>query len=137
MRFERRPLQTGIPPLGVVLGIVAVLATVVTGVWLRLNLPSPVCNFREWTGRPCPTCGSMRLAGALMRGDIVEAMAWNPLVFLGLCAVIVWAVISALLRGLRLPGVRVVLRPQERKLLWIAVTSAALANWIYLAWRGT
>lgn len=136
MRLERRPLHAAGPPLGAVLGVVAVLATTVAGIWLRLDLPRPVCNFHEWTGRPCPTCGSMRLAEALVRGDVVEAIGWNPLVFLALCGVVVWALASAARHALGLPGLRVVLRPQERRLLWMAVMGAVLADWIYLVWRG-
>ena len=40
----------------------------------------PACPFRRWTGLPCLTCGGTRAVLALCRGDLLGALAFNPLV---------------------------------------------------------
>lgn len=42
------------------------------------------CPLRSITGWECPLCGGTRLGGALLRGDVAAAFAYNPLIFIGL-----------------------------------------------------
>lgn len=107
-----------------------------TAVWFRLRLPVPACVFREWTGLPCPTCGSARLARALLSGDVAGAFAWNPLVFVVLTAVALWAGLTATLLILGLPAPSVVLARRERVGLRILAPAVLAAGWAYLVWRG-
>ena len=63
------------------------------------------CLFRELTGLYCPGCGSGRAAIALLRGHPLEAVGYNPLLFLlGLpCgALLLWEYLRFVFPGLRL-----------------------------------
>jgi hypothetical protein len=104
--------------------------------WLRLGLPIPVCTLKHWTGLPCLTCGSTRLVQALLRGDVLEAAAWNPLVFGTLAWMAVWAVASTVRALLGLPAWRVVLVGAERRAAGLAAVGAVAAGWVYLVVRG-
>ena len=104
--------------------------------WLRLGLPIPGCTLKHWTGLPCLTCGCTRLAQALLRGDVLEAAAWNPLVFSALAFITVWAAASTLRSLLGLPSWRLVLAAAERRTAGLAAVSVVLAGWVYLIWRG-
>jgi hypothetical protein len=44
----------------------------------------PSCPFHAMTGWLCPLCGSLRAAHALVRGAPLTALAFNPLVVVGL-----------------------------------------------------
>src|SRR5260370_197453 len=39
----------------------------------------PPCFFNKLTGFHCPGCGATRCVGALVRGDLAQAFAYNPL----------------------------------------------------------
>ena len=41
--------------------------------------PYPKCPLHEMTGLHCAGCGSTRALHSLLRGDIRQALAWNPL----------------------------------------------------------
>jgi len=78
MRIERRDREGSRLPVGAVIGAALVVGAASSAVWLRLGLPRPVCLLREWTGIPCPTCGTTRLAESLLSGEVLEAFTWNP-----------------------------------------------------------
>ena len=40
--------------------------------------PSIVCPLRSMTGVPCPMCGMTRACVAFARGNVVDALAFNP-----------------------------------------------------------
>jgi hypothetical protein len=123
-------------PLGALFGGVLLACAAMATVWLRLGLPRPVCHFREWTGVACPTCGSSRMVEALLSGDILGALAWNPLVFLGLAAVAVWARLSTARAVLGLPAPHFVPGPRVRLLLRLFAVAVLALGWAYLVWRG-
>jgi hypothetical protein len=87
------------------------------------------------TGIPCPTCGSTRLAEELLRGHVLDAFAANPLVFLAIAAVAVWAVLSVVTRLLRLPTARVHFDKRERLVLKLAAVAGLVASWAYVILR--
>jgi hypothetical protein len=137
MRFERRVQgQSAEPALGLWFGGALLAAAALATVWFHLALPRPLCRFREWTGFPCPTCGSTRMVEALLSGQVLEAVAWNPLVFLGLCAVALWAAVSVARVSFGLPAWRLVLAPRERLGLRLIAVVVLAAGWAYLIWRG-
>ena len=59
----------------------AVSAASIAGaaVWLGLALPWPRCAFLAVTGLPCVTCGATRSMIALLHGNFLGALRWNPL----------------------------------------------------------
>lgn len=136
MRFERCARNSSTPALGAMVGGVLLLGAVTATVWLRLGLPRPVCSLREWTGLPCATCGSTRMVEALLSGDVVGAVAWNPLVFSVLTAIAIWSAGSAAGAALGLPAWRVVLVRRERLGFALLAAAALLGGWGYLLWRG-
>jgi hypothetical protein len=50
----------------------------------------PRCLFHALTGLHCPGCGSTRCLHALLHGDAVQALAYNPLTVLALPFLLVW-----------------------------------------------
>lgn len=136
MRLENVERGSGQPALGAVFGAVLLAAGGLAAVWQRLALPVPGCRFREWTGLPCPGCGSTRMIDALLSGDVAAAAGWNPLVLGALTAVLAWAVLSVSRLALGLPPRRLVLAPRERVALRWLVAGLLAAGWSYLVWRG-
>jgi hypothetical protein len=41
-----------------------------------------ICGFANCTGVACPGCGMTRAAGQLVRGNVVEALRYHPLILL-------------------------------------------------------
>lgn len=133
MRLER---QTGGAPLGAIFGAVGATGAALATLWLRLGLPLPACYFHEWTGLPCPSCGSTRLVESLLAGDLLGAARWNPLVFLVLAGVALWAALSSGRLLLGLPAWRVEFRNGERVALRFLAGAVLVAGWAYLIWNG-
>jgi hypothetical protein len=51
----------------------------------------PACPFHSMTGWNCPGCGSTRAFAALLHGDVIGALTFNPLLPLfALAAMIFW-----------------------------------------------
>lgn len=61
--------------------------------WLRPPEPGayPVCPWLAITGTPCPFCGGLRSAAALLDGDLAAAAGHNLLVAAGVPAVLLGA----------------------------------------------
>jgi len=136
VRLERIEPGAGQPALGLLFGVVLAAGAGCAAAWLRLGLPTPVCHFRAWTGIPCPGCGTTRLVAALLSGDALAALGYNPLVFTTLSVVASWAVVSATRLALGLPPSRIVLAPTERIAARVGAVVVLLAGWSYLLWRG-
>jgi len=116
---------------------VLLMTGVLAAVWLHLGLPVPPCTLKELTGIPCPTCGATRMARSLLDMRPLQAFAWNPLLFVGITAVLVSGLVSGARRLLGLPRLRVVVdHPGERAALRIGAVLAIVAGWLYLVLRG-
>jgi len=126
--------RSGAPP-GPIVGAVGLLAAALAAGWFAIGLPRPVCYFREFTGIPCLTCGSTRLVESVLRGDVVAALTWNPLVFFVLLGVGVWVVVSTARWLTGRPQLRVALARNEQRVLRAAAGVAIAAGWAYLIWR--
>lgn len=134
-RLVRRPPLPGefnaekwVPPLLLASGI---------GAWLAfsLGLATPGCGFRRLTDLPCLACGGTRSVRSLLSGDFLAALAFNPLVVLGLSGILLWALWSVLaqLRGDDLRVRLVTDQAGSRLLRWMLAISLVL-HWIWLAW---
>jgi Protein of unknown function (DUF2752) len=121
---------------GAILAAAMLTGAALSAAWLRLGLPLPACRFREWTGVPCATCGSTRMIEALLHGRILEAAAWNPLVFCGVVLLCSWCALSAARLAFGLPAWRLVVGPWERRALGLLLVAAVAADWIYIVWHG-
>lgn len=64
------------------------------------------CPLRTVTGVPCPMCGMTTASVALVRGQVHDAVAANPLVLLLAVATVVMAVVLLLRLAGRLPPPR-------------------------------
>ena len=94
--------------------------------------PETSCMFKRATGLPCPTCGGTRCVLSLARGRIVQAVLFNPLVFVGL--IVVAAI--ALIRVVAARRVSVELARRQRIAAWVGGIALALVNWAYLIVAG-
>jgi hypothetical protein len=133
MRVELRRLRAGELDHELIWLVVTVAAAAAGLAWLTLHLPWPVCTFRALTGLPCVTCGATRSVLAFSQGDLGAAWRLNPLIFAGICSVVVFDVyaLAVLCSGAR--RVRISLpRSGIRRLLIAVVAIAGAANWIYL-----
>jgi hypothetical protein len=119
------------PTWAVVYAAVLPVAASFVVLWLMAALPTPRCTFHTLTGLPCPTCGMTRATQALLRGDFVAALAWNPLCLPAFLVTIVfwgWCVLLAV-RVLPAPS------PAHTALFPFALRVALgflLLNWVYL-----
>jgi hypothetical protein len=89
----------------------------------------PTCIFHTVTGLHCPGCGATRGLAALVRGDLAQAMAYNPLFVLALpfIAIGLFALAFRLWTGRRLALVRL---PGwwGWAMLWLIVIYGVLRN---------
>lgn len=92
----------------------------------------PPCGFKIITGLPCPSCGGTRAVLALLAGDPLRAIWFNPGVMIGgalFAAYLAWGgwrnyATGAWPRGPRVPGLRGLL------------LAAVLLNWAWVMMAG-
>lgn len=118
--------------VGVIPLFFAVCAVLVK--WLPGFLPR--CRFHDLTGIPCPGCGSLRCAEALLRGRPADAFFAQPLMFAAVASGAAYSLYSAAVFLFRLPRLRPVASRREWKALAAATAAAVLANWTYLIIAG-
>ena len=51
----------------------------------------PPCNFKTWTGKPCPSCGMTTSFALLIRGDVANSLRanWVGTLLAGFCMVLI------------------------------------------------
>jgi len=52
----------------------------------------PSCAFRARFGIPCPSCGATRVGLALAQGELLAALAYNPLFVIGVGILTLWSI---------------------------------------------
>ncbi len=132
MELRWKPFDRREPPLGAIYGVVMAGCAALAVAWVWLDLPRMACPLRRVAGLPCPTCGSTRLVESLLRGDIEAAFASNPLVFLTLGTVVLWAVASTLRRAFSWPGPQLVWTRRDGLWVRVAVVVVVLFGWAYV-----
>jgi hypothetical protein len=90
-----------------------------------------LCHIRQFSGVPCPTCGTTRAVFALFSADLAGAIAFNPLV---LFATIVLALIVAV-RLIAARQITVRLSSREQWVVATALLVMVLLNWLYVLAR--
>jgi hypothetical protein len=102
--------------------------------WLAAAGFLPPCLWREWTGWPCPGCGTTRAIVRLLHADVVGALASNPLAACLTVGFVAGGVVAPV--WLAFGGMRPCLA-SDRRTAWMATIGAAfLANWSWLAVSG-
>lgn len=138
-RTTSLPLTLGARHPGAPLGLIAGGALVAGGLAVRLlsldDLGFSVCNFKLWTGFPCPSCGSTRALGCLAHLDLAGAFAMNPLATLAAAAVALWALLDLILLPAR-RSLSLGLNPSWTKPLLRLAVAAVAVNWVYLIAAG-
>jgi hypothetical protein len=91
------------------------------------------CVFKVGTGVPCPSCGSTRALEALAAGEMMTALAVNPLAVLAMAGSLIylvyaWLAVAGLVRPLR-PGW--LTHPMPIWLRW-GLPLVLAVNWVYL-----
>jgi hypothetical protein len=110
--------------------VAAASAVALKPLWLALAPHLRPCIFHSMTGIPCPTCGTTRAATAFLDGNLLAALAANPLAAVGGLLFVVGAPLAALWAVARWP-VPVLPTPLP---MWTRVGAVALivANWLYV-----
>ena len=133
MRVELRRLRAGELDHELIWLAVTVSAALLASAWLALHLPWPACTFRALTGLPCVTCGATRASLSFLHGDLGAAWHFNPLVFVGICAL---ALFDAYAFVVLITGARRVRfsfpTGVAQKIILASLILAGVANWIYL-----
>jgi hypothetical protein len=93
---------------------------------------APDCVFKGLTGIPCPTCGSTRSVAHLAHGDILSALAMNPLTTLCLLAAIGCFIAGLVSLAFDLPRINVFLADKEKNVMRAGAAVILLAQWAYL-----
>lgn len=116
-------------------------------VWLVLNIDQryasqvgSVCVFKKVTHIPCPSCGATRSMKAILTGDFVAGITWNPLGYFLLLALIIspwWLLYDMVMRKdsfhrLYARLEQVFLKPM---VMWPFVVLMAM-NWIWNIYKG-
>ena len=116
---------------GIIYGGIALL--MLGAGWLLPILSfAPDCVFKGLTGIPCPTCGSSRSVMHLAHGDILSALAMNPLTTLCLIAAILYFIASLTSVAFDLPRINIILAVKEKNVMRAGVVMILLAQWAYL-----
>lgn len=98
----------------------------------RMPVRPPRCGFKSFTGMPCVGCGGTRAMMSLSRGEVADALRYNPAITLSVAAIAVWLLWRTFryLRGAPRPP-RTFSRRKTSTLIALLV-AVFLANWIYL-----
>jgi hypothetical protein len=116
--------------------VAAGFALAVLGLVVAATIPTAegpvICPFRAVTGLPCPSCGLLRSASAILTGHPGAAFITNPLAAFFLIVVAPTAGSLWGLRRWRGMVVRVAMSRRERTAAWTVLIVAVALNWAYV-----
>ena len=120
-------------PRAAVIAAIVLVALGLAVAWLQESHEGPVvCPFRAVTGLPCPTCGLMRTAGALLHGRIGEAARTNPFDAFFLSVVAPVGIVFWFLNLVFGFAMRISSNRTERAVFWWIVAAVIAVNWAYV-----
>lgn len=131
MRLYLKKKSSNQIEFGIIYGGIALLMLGV-GRLLPILSYAPDCVFKGLTGIPCPTCGSTRSVVHLAHGDILSALAMNPLTTLCLMAAIAYFISSLMSMAFDLPRINFLLADKEKNVMRAGAVMILLAQWAYL-----
>jgi hypothetical protein len=131
MRFYLKKRTPNRIEFGIIYGGIALLMLCVGRLLPVLSI-APDCVFKELTGMPCPTCGATRSVVHLAHGEIISAIAMNPLITLCLITATVYFVASIVLVAFDLPRVTFILDDKETNVTKVIAVMILLIQWAYL-----
>lgn len=128
-RFERVPrrnlLSGGTP--GWALGVTFFCLAIYVAYALGDSFPASFtfCPLRRLLDLPCPFCGGTRAAASLLRGDFAAALAFNPLLVILGCGMLLWG-------SLWMASGRRLSFGFSPRVILVGFLAALLLNWIYV-----
>ncbi len=137
VRWERASASERARERPVVLTLAGILVAMALSMALGPFLVLPPCLFHWLTGFPCPTCGTTRCVGTLLRGDVAAALRIQPMVCLLLVALALCLCYETAAMVWRWPRLRIADASRREKwaAAWVGLL-AVLANWAYLVAAG-
>jgi hypothetical protein len=134
MRLYLKKKSSNQIEFGIIYGGIALLM-LGAGRLLPILSFAPDCVFKGLTGLPCPACGSTRSVVHIAHGDILSALAMNPLTTLCLMAAIAFFIYSLMSAAFDLPRINFLLADKEKNVMRAGVVMILLGQWAYLIIR--
>ncbi len=105
-------------------------------IYIKMGFFPPMkCEFKEITGYPCPTCGSTRLFISIYNLNIVQALKYNPFVFVSGTLLYLWS-LTGFIPIFFKKKLSFKITDKEKKITIISIAILFLINWIYLISNG-
>ena len=135
MRLRTIPRPPGTLPIGALL--MSFLFALPLGAWLIQEeiIDLGTCGLQAAFGLPCLSCGSTRATLQLLDGQLLTALALQPLMISIYFLLTAWGLASF---GTFLLDKKMVLDLSRREDLAfkVAILSLPFLNWVYLIWIG-
>lgn len=131
MRIQMNKREPGQIEFGIIYGSIAVLCALAVK-YLPIAHIAPSCVFRGMSGIPCPTCGVTRTLFSLTKGNLLDAVAMNPLAAILMFAAIAYCLYSIVSFLFSMRRIMFSLSEPEKDGMRIAAAMIVLANWGYL-----
>ena len=104
------------------------------------NVGLTVCTLKAVTGYPCPYCGTIRSASALIAGHWKEGLYTNPLgvvVLVWLIITTLWLLYDALVwRNTLQQAYKRAGRILQKRYVWIPLAVLIALNWVWNIQKG-
>lgn len=135
MQIRLTQRQPGVAPVGALLMLG--LFALPLGAWLVHNgiISFGTCGLQRLADIPCLMCGATRATMDLLEGQLLNALALQPMVILGYVALAAWGSVS-LVTFATDRHVDISLASAEKTTLKLTIVFAPLANWAYLVAAG-
>jgi hypothetical protein len=131
MRIVFSKRSPGQIEFGIIYGGIAVLFLLLARFFPLLTI-TPSCLFKDLTGFACPTCGSTRSVMHLAHGEVLAALALNPLIAMIFVAAALYCIYCIVTVVFGLPRLVIIPTEQERTLFRSMAVSLIVAQWAYL-----